>query len=85
MLDTTISFETEPLTPEQMARRITDISASLPWLVCVDDGQILGYAYATTWRARAAYRHAVESSVYLSELPSIFRLPTGGFYAACFS
>jgi len=66
ILDTAISFETEPVTPEQMSQRITDITAHLPWLVCVEDGQILGYAYATKWRARAAYQHAVESSVYLS-------------------
>lgn len=66
ILDTFISFETEPVTPEQMAHRIVDITTHFPWLVCVEDGQILGYAYATKWRARAAYQHAVESSVYLS-------------------
>ena len=48
-----------------MRQLIADIGASLPWLVCVEDGQILGYAYATKWRARAAYQHVVESSVYL--------------------
>lgn len=66
VLDTVISFETEPVTPEQMRHRIVDITAHFPWLVCVEDEQILGYAYATKWRARAAYQHAVESSVYLS-------------------
>lgn len=66
VLDTVISFETEPVTPEQMGHRILDITSQFPWLVCVEDGKILGYAYATKWRARAAYQHAVESSVYLS-------------------
>ncbi|WP_211454514.1 arsinothricin resistance N-acetyltransferase ArsN1 family B [Collimonas antrihumi] len=66
ILDTVISFETEPVTPEQMSHRILDITSQFPWLVCVEDGKILGYAYATKWRARAAYQHAVESSVYLS-------------------
>lgn len=68
ILDTVISFETEPVTIEQMRQRILDISANLPWLVCVEGDEILGYAYATKWRARAAYQHAVESSVYLSPL-----------------
>ncbi|MFC5472568.1 arsinothricin resistance N-acetyltransferase ArsN1 family B [Paraherbaspirillum soli] len=67
VLNTTISFETEAVTPEQMAQRVTDITATFPWLVCEVDGQILGYAYATKWRVRAAYRHAVESSVYLAD------------------
>ncbi|GAC1318596.1 MAG: GNAT family N-acetyltransferase [Collimonas sp.] len=66
ILDTVISFETEPVTPEQMRHRILDITSQFPWLVCVEDGKILGYAYATKWRARAAYQHAVETSVYLS-------------------
>jgi L-amino acid N-acyltransferase YncA len=48
-----------------MRQLIADIGASLPWLVCVEDGQIFGYAYATKWLARAAYQHMVESSVYL--------------------
>ncbi|HWW06654.1 arsinothricin resistance N-acetyltransferase ArsN1 family B [Collimonas sp.] len=65
--DTFISFETEPVTPEQMGHRIIDITANFPWLVCVENEQIVGYAYVTKWRARAAYQHAVESSVYLSE------------------
>ncbi|WP_211471881.1 arsinothricin resistance N-acetyltransferase ArsN1 family B [Collimonas humicola] len=68
ILDTVISFETEPVTAEQMRQRILDITANLPWLVCVEGDEILGYAYATKWRARAAYQHAVESSVYLSPL-----------------
>jgi len=68
ILDTVISFETEPVTAEQMCQRILDITANLPWLVCTEDDEILGYAYATKWRARAAYQHAVESSVYLSPL-----------------
>lgn len=66
ILDTVISFETETVTPEQMGHRILDITSQFPWLVCVEDGKILGYAYATKWRARAAYQHAVETSVYLS-------------------
>jgi L-amino acid N-acyltransferase YncA len=63
---TTISFEEEPVTPADMAQRIADVgAANLPWLAMVEGDKLIGYAYATKWRVRAAYRYAVESSVYL--------------------
>ena len=63
---TTISFEEEPLTAADMAQRIADVAAAkLPWLVMLDGDKLIGYAYATKWRVRAAYRFAVETSVYL--------------------
>ena len=63
---TTISFEEDLVSEDDMARRIADVNAAgLPWLVLSLDGKVAGYAYATKWRARAAYRHSVESSVYL--------------------
>lgn len=64
--NTTISFEEAPVDEDDMARRIEDVQqAGLPWLVLTLDGKVVGYAYATQWRARPAYRHSVESSVYL--------------------
>ncbi len=63
---TTISFEEEPVTAADMAQRIADVAASrLPWLVMLDGDTLIGYAYATKWRVRAAYRFAVETTVYL--------------------
>ena len=63
---TTISFEEAPVAESDMAGRIADVTGgALPWLVLEVDGEVAGYAYATRWRARPAYRHAVESSVYL--------------------
>jgi phosphinothricin acetyltransferase len=41
--------------------------AGLPWLILEAEGRIRGYAYATRWRVRPAYRHSVESSVYLEQ------------------
>jgi phosphinothricin acetyltransferase len=41
------------------------VQASFPWLVFEEQGQVLGYAYASKWKPRAAYRQSVESSVYL--------------------
>lgn len=64
--NTTISFEEEAVSDTDMARRIDDVrEAGLPWLVLTLDGRVCGYAYATKWRARYAYRYAVETSVYL--------------------
>lgn len=63
---TTVSFEEEPVGEREMAQRIADVAAAgLPWLVLEADGELVGYAYATNWRVRPAYRHSVESSVYL--------------------
>lgn len=63
---TTISFEEEPVQAADMAQRIGDVAnANLPWLVMLEGDTLIGYAYATKWRVRAAYRFAVESTVYL--------------------
>lgn len=63
---TTISFEENPVTEQEMAQRIKDVSASLPWYVEEQDGVVIGYTYATPWRARSAYRFSVESTVYIA-------------------
>jgi phosphinothricin acetyltransferase len=62
---TVTSFEMEPPTVEEMRRRITDTLAHFPWLVCEHQAQILGYAYASKHRARAAYQWSVDVSVYV--------------------
>lgn len=65
--DTCISFETEPPTVEEMALRIAAVSERWPWLVCEEGGRILGYAYASAHRARAAYRWSVDAAVYVQQ------------------
>ncbi len=65
VLHTTITFEEEPLRDTEMAKRIAEGLARLPWLVEEVDGRIQGYAYASPWKARSAYRHTVESTVYV--------------------
>lgn len=63
---TTITFEEAEVGTEDMAQRITKvISSKLPWLVLEQDGTVLGYAYASQWKERSAYRFSVESSIYL--------------------
>lgn len=62
---TTITFEEAPVAEIEMARRILDVNeAGLAWLVADLGGEIIGYAYATRWRARPAYHHSVESTIY---------------------
>ena len=62
---TTISFETCPLSSEAMSDRITQISEKYPYFVYEIDGQVVGYCYASQWKKRDAYRHTVESTVYV--------------------
>jgi phosphinothricin acetyltransferase len=66
--DTAISFETEPPDAEQMATRMASAARRHAWLVGVDEATdtVLGYAYAATWKSRAAYRWTCEVSVYLA-------------------
>lgn len=67
VLTTSISFEEAAVAPAEMAQRIADVqAAALPWLIAEQDGVVAGYAYATKWRARHAYRFSVESTVYLA-------------------
>lgn len=93
ILNTTITFEEQAVTDSDMAQRISDVQgAGLPWLVVEFDGEVVGYAYATKWRVRHAYRFSVESTVYLSpELSGkglgralytelLLRLATGGYH-----
>jgi L-amino acid N-acyltransferase YncA len=60
-----VSFEERAPTPEELAERIARTAASYPWLVAESDGAVAGFAYAGQHRVRAAYRWAVEVSVYV--------------------
>ena len=64
---TTVTFEEEPVTEDEMKRRIHTISSGFPWLVYEQENIIMGYAYATEWRSRSAYRYTAESTVYIKE------------------
>lgn len=66
ILNTTVTFEIEPLSVSEMERRIEDISASYPYMVYEFDGKVAGYCYAHRWHERAAYDGVVELSVYLA-------------------
>jgi phosphinothricin acetyltransferase len=66
VLNSVITFEEEAVSAEDMAGRIANVQATpLPWLVAEATGGIAGYAYATRWKVRSAYRFSVETTVYL--------------------
>jgi L-amino acid N-acyltransferase YncA len=68
ILTTTISFEEGAVDAAEIARRTEAVqTASLPYLVAEEAGVVTGYAYATPWRARRAYRSSVETSVYVQD------------------
>ncbi len=60
-----ISFEAEPPTVEEMRSRIAKTLATHPWLVHDEGGRILGYAYASKHRERAAYQWSADVSCYV--------------------
>lgn len=62
----TASFETEPPGLEEMVRRQQALeTAGYPFLIAEENGRILGYAYAGSFRTRAAFQYTVENSIYL--------------------
>ena len=66
VLASTVTFEESVLGEAEMAGRVRDVSdAGLPWLVAVQARRVVGYAYATPWRGRSAYRYSVEVSGYV--------------------
>jgi L-amino acid N-acyltransferase YncA len=63
---TVITFEEHAVPAQDMAMRMADVQAQdLPWLVVENDGEIVGYCYASRWKARSAYRYSVETTIYL--------------------
>jgi L-amino acid N-acyltransferase YncA len=75
---TTVTFELEPPTAEEMGARIERVLARTPWLVAEVDGIVRGYAYGTRHRERAAYDWTVETTVYVDEA-----FPRRGIGRAC--
>ena len=68
--ETSVTFEIEPVSDTEISSRIEECQANnLPWLVAEDNGQVIGYCYASKWKGRSAYRYSVEATVYLE--PSV--------------
>ena len=66
VLNTVVTFEEQAIPASEVARRMDKVfTASLPYLVTLQDDRIAGYAYAAPWHDRSAYRYSVETTVYL--------------------
>ena len=66
ILHSTATFEVEPVTAEEMERRMGEIPLRCPYFVWTDeDGRVQGYAYAHLWQERAAYARTWETTVYV--------------------
>lgn len=59
------TFETEPLSADEMQERINEISEDYPYLVAEENGEIYGYAYAAQFKMRQAYEFSAEVSIYV--------------------
>ncbi|MCD1635068.1 GNAT family N-acetyltransferase [Martelella mediterranea] len=67
VLNGVASYELEPPSREEMEARMTAITAAgYPYLAATEGDRVIGYAYASAFRTRPAYRWLVENSVYLS-------------------
>jgi phosphinothricin acetyltransferase len=67
VLNTSITFEETPISAEIIKERILATRADgLPWIVIENEkGDVTGYAYASKWKGRCAYKYSVEITVYL--------------------
>ena len=63
--NTAVSFEYVVPTADEFERRIKHTTEKYPYLVCVDDGKVVGYAYAGAYSARQAYDWTATTSIYV--------------------
>ncbi len=68
VLTGTATFELDPASLAEMTARFDAVrTKGLPWFVAEIDGVFAGYAYASPFRPRPAYRYGVEGSIYVEE------------------
>jgi phosphinothricin acetyltransferase len=65
--ETAITFEYDVPTVEEFRGRIENTLKKYPYLVAEEEGKIVGYAYASAFKTRAAYDHSVETSIYVAK------------------
>jgi phosphinothricin acetyltransferase len=66
--ETTITFEEQPVSTQEIEERISKVlAAGLPYLVVEHEERVCGYAYATPWRVRSAYRFSTETTIYIGQ------------------
>jgi phosphinothricin acetyltransferase len=65
ILETAITFEYEQVSAQAFTERIKNVQKQFPWLVCEQDGRVVGYAYCSRFKERAAFAWDCECSVYI--------------------
>ena len=65
VMNTAVSFEYVVPTADEFERRIKHTTEKYPYLVCVDDGKVVGYAYAGAYSTRQAYDWTATTSIYV--------------------
>ena len=65
ILNSIITFELDPITPEEIMNRMEKYKEVGPYLVYEENGEIIGYTYVSKFRERNAYEHSFESTIYL--------------------
>lgn len=64
---TAITFEYDIPSIDDFQQRIINILKDYPYLVAIEQEQIIGYAYASLFHSRAAYKHSAEVSIYIDK------------------
>ena len=67
ILNTPITFEYDVPSIKEFEERIRKITSKYPYLVCEENNEIIGYAYASEYKGRKAYDYTVELSIYIKE------------------
>lgn len=65
IIHTIVTFDVKPLTIKELKQKFIKINKNFPFLVFEQNNEILGYAYASTWREKAAYNKSVELTIYI--------------------
>lgn len=66
VLNTIITFDHIPYSPKDYFKKIKRIAEVFPCIIYEENNKIMGFAYASIWRAKPAYNNTVESTVYLN-------------------
>ncbi len=67
VVNTSISYEDEAVSASEFSARVQKITKKYPYIVAENDGVVIGYAYASSFRERVAYNYDVELSVYIDK------------------
>ncbi len=68
VLNTPVTFEEVAIARGEMAARIAEVQLKFPWLVFERGGVVVGYAYASRWKVRSAFRYSAETTVYVDQM-----------------